>query len=192
MVRLTRAGTFAALILAAVAAALLGSMAFAQSRNVVVGRPVPPSKSGKTLQRTWQNGPATTPPEVEMVPRRAAFPPVVHSSITGSVEQGRALPPARSAEAAEPGRQYAARGTPSPIRSVTPYGRASAKRVVATVGDSRTKPTPPDPVARARADLTCLRDDPKARQAFYDELRRTAERVHAGEPDLSNHQFSSE
>jgi hypothetical protein len=38
-----------------------------------------------------------------------------------------------------------------------------------------------DPEKRARGELNCLRDNPDARQAFYADLRRTVERVRAGE-----------
>ena len=180
MARLTRVGILAALILAAVEIALLGPVAFAQSRNVVVGRPAPPPKSAKTVKRTWQSGPATTPPEIEIVPRRAAFPRPVNS---GSGPEGRSKvqPPAASVGPAEASRQSVVRNPSSQIGLVTRYGRTNSKhRAIATVEDSLTKPTRPDPVASARSDLTGLRDDPKARQAFYDELRRTADRVRAG------------
>ncbi len=182
MSRLTLAGFLVALILAAVAVILLGPVAFAKSRNVIVGRPTPPPKSARTLRRTWKSGPASTPPEEEIVSRRAPFPSPVRP-LRASVEERSTIRPAKNlgerVEATpDPAVSDASARAKHPTRRGLP---GAARSGITAVDASASQPTRPDPDARARADLACLRDDPKARQAFYDNLLRTADRVRAGE-----------
>jgi soluble lytic murein transglycosylase-like protein len=69
------------------------------------------------------------------------------------------------------GSGFASGHTPAAIHELTPAPNANP------YGDSN----PPDPEAqRIQDELSRLRDDAGARQAFYDELRRTVEQVRSG------------
>jgi hypothetical protein len=121
----------------------------------------PASHSRTTLKRTWHSGPASTPPETEIIPSPPPLPSPAESPDLGSEEEHNV--PA----AADP-----QRGTPAASGLEAP---------------SATVPNQPDdtPAAvpervRVRDELKRLRTDADARRAFYDDLRGTVERVRTG------------
>jgi len=188
MVRLILVVVFVLLVLGATAIILLGPAAFAETRNVVVGRPAPAAKSARTLNRTWQNRPATTPPEVEIVPRRTAFPIPVKPLNTSAAVRSGTPQIGNSTEHAGVSRRVTLHSPAGSGGFTARHALAAASGAeVTTIDDSLTRPARFDPVSRARADLACLHRDPKARQAFYDDLRRIADQVRAGdEPSGQN------
>jgi len=168
-------------VLGATAVLLLGPQSFAETRNVIVPRPTPSLKSSKTLKRTWQTGPATISPEEELVPRRGTFPaPVRHFAGQGRPERV-ARPEGKSKEPFLVRRSATAKTVAREGVITSSAARGPVTQPATTVVDA-VHPFRVDPEARARADLACLKEDPQARQAFYADLRRTADQVRAGVP----------
>jgi len=188
MVRLIVVVIFVLLVLGATAIILLGPLSLAETRNMIVGRPTSPPKSVKTLKRTWRNGPATTPPEIEIVPCRTPFPAPVKplmAATDGQGRQGIVRPARNSSEPAAVSRQAAIHHASAPTRlGAQPATAVAGAAEITMIDDSLSRPIRLDPEARARADLTCLHDNAKARQAFYDDLSRTVQQVRGGLPDL--------
>jgi hypothetical protein len=67
----------------------------------------------------------------------------------------------------------------SGLRPSSPSARVPAIAPNALLGDDSNAAIPE--TQRIRVELERLRDDAGARRAFYDELRRTVEQVHAGQ-----------
>jgi hypothetical protein len=161
---------------AGLALCLLGTVALeGMPRKATVARPVNPPAHARAIKRTWHNGPATMPLEVEVVPPHSSFPPSVTKQAIRSE-----------------GGQKAAVGLQAgvPMRAVSvlaakPGPALAVQTGIATVSTARAGMSHTDPEVRARDELRCLGNDPSSRQAFYDDLRRNVERVRRGEEDAS-------
>jgi len=152
---------------------LLGSTAVqGVARKPTVARPVLPPAHGKAIKRTWRNGPATMPPEVEVLPPHSLFPPSVRSRAINSDAGQKA---AAGLKAGVPV------GASNPRLAVNPSPAVRAG--IAAASAARTGMSLTYPEARARDELGCLRSDTTSRRAFYDDLRRSVERVRMGEED---------
>lgn len=134
--------------------------------------PSSPSTHARTLKRTWRTGPATTPPDTEVVPPHpSSVPPAIRGltfRVAGEKKSGgtpEGKPPADST--------LTAKRTSAP--PAKPVATTSVKSDLDYVG----------PEKRARDEMNCLSTNPKARQAFYDDLRRTVEQVRAGNKDVA-------
>ena len=135
---------------------------------------------------TWHGGPASTPPEPEAVPPPPAVRPPTKALILGPQKQRSKL-----ASATSVGKPPASSvSPPTPTSRVTDglAGAVSAPTPEAGSGAQGVKPhdytDSPDPESlRIRDELKHLRDDSEARRTFYDDLRRTVERVRAGVRD---------
>jgi hypothetical protein len=112
------------------------------------------------------------PPETEVVPPHPSSVPPPVRAVTLNVQGGQ-----KGMMGVAPGSRPSADSTLA-ARSAAPF-----KSAVATIDETHSYPSYVDPEKRARGELNCLRDDPGARQAFYEDLRRTVERVRAGEKD---------
>jgi len=134
---------------------------------------------------TWHGGPASTPPEPEAVPPPPAVRPPTKSLILGP-QKGRSKL-ASAAVGSRPAGSVPL--TTSPSRpSDAPARAVNAATPEAGSGAPGAKPHDytgsPDPEAlRIQDELKRLRDDSEARRNFYDDLRRTVERVRAGLTD---------
>jgi hypothetical protein len=118
----------------------------------------------KPLKRTWTSGPATLPPETEMVPSRPpASPPRVVTTLGPSIQKTSLA--ARKLKLATP---------PQLAKGVTvPLVAQESK----STSDQPEAAKPADPEAgRVQAEFTRLRDDATARRAFYNDLLGTVER----------------
>ena len=179
MVRLILVILFVLAVLGATAVLLLGPRSFAETRNVIVPRTTPSLKTSKTLKRTWQTGPASIPPEEEIVSRRGAFPAPVKLFAGESQPERLARPAGKSRESLPVSGPAVPKTVARDALTTSSVARGPAAPRVVTVDDV-VRPVRVDPEARARADLTCLHEDSQARQAFYADLRRTAEQVRTG------------
>ncbi|MGD0221125.1 MAG: hypothetical protein ABSF71_02210 [Terriglobia bacterium] len=160
------------MILAGAELCLLAAGAFSDTPQAQsYPHPSPPSTHARTLKRTWRTGPATTPPDTEVVPPHpSSVPPPIRGltlSVEGEQKSGEApgvRPSAGSTLATK-------RTSPAPIKPVPAKNDKPDSSYV-------------DPEKRARDEMNCLSTNPKARQAFYDDLRRTVEQVRAGSKDV--------
>jgi hypothetical protein len=136
-------------------------------------------RAGST-KPTWHSGPASTPPDTEIVPPPPPNPPPVTTILESQEERAATT--------------MTGRGAASSVDSVLAGNRASAVA---------NRPTPAvnaglhgysnvsDPeTLRIREDLKRLQDDTEARRVFYDELRHTVERVRAGMSDETRNEGS--
>jgi len=138
--------------------------------------PQPPSLSRRadSSKPTWHSGPASTPPQTEVVLPPPANPPPAKSTLLGSQAER------KKPTVAKPGAV-----TPAGSGSLTRRPSAAAHEPAPTPnailhGDSNGA----DPEGqRIQVELNHLRDDTGARRAFYDELRRTVEQVRVGSRD---------
>ena len=133
----------------------------------------PPSLSRRadSTKPTWPSGPASTPPQTEVVLPPSQAPPPAKSPLLGAQVEGKKPTVAKPRAGTPAGSGFATRRTPAAAHEVKPAPNANPS------DDSN----PPDPEAqRIRDELSRLRDDAGARHAFYDELRRTVEQVRAG------------
>ena len=115
----------------------------------------------KPLKRTWSSGPATLPPETEVVPSRPpASPPRAFAVSTRKTT----LAAGKSQLALNP---PLAKGVPA----------RAEEQASKAVGDRPDAAKPAGPEAgRVQAEFTHLRDDATARRAFYSDLLGTVER----------------
>ena len=123
---------------------------------------------------TWHGGPASTPPEPEAVPPPPAVRPPAKSLILGSQKERNKLASATPVASPPVG------SVPSKT-STTGSNDGLARAVNAKPHDYTGSPDPE--ALRVRDELKRLRDDSEARRNFYDDLRRTVERVRAGMRD---------
>ena len=131
-----------------------------------------PSAHTKTRKHTWHNGPASMPPDTEIL---GSHPPLVPPRV-------RDLPLSSQGEqkgGAEP------QGKPStaPTLAATRTPAAPLKPEVTPNSELRQDVGCVAPQKSALGEMDCLRAHPDARQAFYDDLRRTVDQVRAGERD---------
>ena len=137
-------------------------------------RPLSLSRRADSTKPTWDSGPASTPPQTEVVLPPSEAPPPAESPLLGSQVEGKKPAVTKPWAVTSAGSGFATRRTPAAAHELTPAPNANP------YNDSN----PPDPEAqRIRDELSRLRDDVGARRAFYDELRRTVEQVRAGMPD---------
>jgi len=127
--------------------------------------PGPPklSRRATSAKHTWHSGPATTPPQTEMVPLPPEAPPPAKSHLRGE-KQDEKRPAVVKPSSSMP---------------------ASAPETV------HQDDSPAPEAQRIRLELNHLREDSGARRAFYDELRQTVERVRAGQRDDDSQNRSS-
>ena len=137
------------------------------------GSQAPPPKLSRrpgAIKRTWHSGPATTPPQTEVVLPPREVPPPAKSQMLGGQAEGK--------EAASE-KPAGATSADSGLRPSSPSARVPAIAPNALLGDDSNAAIPE--TQRIRVELERLRDDAGARRAFYDELRRTVEQVRAGQ-----------
>ena len=141
------------------------------------GPKAPPPKLSRRpgpIKPTWHSGPATTPPQTEVVLAPRDVPPPAKSQILGG-----------KAEEKKSAGENPAGATSADSGSLTRPSSPSA-RVPASAPKGVLRDDPNAPIAETqhiRVELGRLRDDAGARRAFYDELRRTVEKVRAGQRD---------
>jgi len=129
------------------------------------------SRRADSTKPTWHSGPASTPPQTEVVLPPSEAPPAPKSPLLGSQVEGKKPAVTKPWAVTPAGAGFATRRTPASAHELTPTPNANP------YDDSN----PPDPEAqRIQDDLSRLRDDAGARRAFYDELRRTVEQVRTG------------
>ena len=136
----------------------------------VRARPSPPSQRLKAMKYTWHSGPASSPLETEFVPPSPSSAPPVTSPILKSYTE-RKMPMATNSEAELPA------GSVRATNDIPAVAHAQASAANADQPD--TPDSPATEAQRVQDELKRLRDDSKARQAFYDDLRRTVQEVRA-------------
>lgn len=173
MAAVTPGGAFILLILAGAELCFLGMGASSATQlGQVPGHSAQHSSHAKTRKPAWHNGPASTPPETEVVGR---LPPAVPPRV--------GVLPLDAQGLRNGGAESGAVILAGPTRAAT---RASAPLLYPQVADqsgSRSVPSCVDGDEGARGELQCLHTHPDARQAFYDDLRRTVERVRIDDQD---------
>ena len=133
-------------------------------------RPPLLSRRADSMKPTWPSGPASTPPQTEVVLPPSQAPPPAKSPLLGAQAEGRKPTVTKPWVRTPAGSGFATSRTPAAAHELTPTQNANSY-------DSN----PSDPEAqRIQDELSRLRDDAGARHAFYDELRRTVEQVRAG------------
>src|SRR5208337_2887308 len=141
------------------------------------GSSVPPpslSRRADSTKPTWHSGPASTPPQTELVLPPSKAPPPAKSPLLGAQVEGKKPTVTKPRAVTPAGSGFATRRTPAAAHALTSVPNANP------YDDSN----PADPEAqRIQDELSRLRDDAGARSAFYDELRRTVEQVRAGQRD---------
>jgi len=144
------------------------------------GSNLPPptlSRRADSTKPAWPSGPASTPPQTEVVRSPSEAPPPAKSPLLGAQVEGKKPTVTKPRAVTPAGSGFATRRTPAAANAPTPTPNANL------YDDSN----PPDPEAqRIRDEFSRLRDDAGARSAFYDELRRTVEQVRAGLRDEEN------
>ena len=136
----------------------------------------PPSLSRRTdsTKPTWHSGPASTLPQTEVLLPPSQTPPPAKSPLLGSQVEGKKRTVTEPWAVTPAGSGFAAGRTPAAAHALAPAANANP----------HDNSNPPDPEAqRIQDELSRLRDDAGARQAFYDELRRTVEQVRTGQRD---------
>ena len=133
-------------------------------------RPSAHSRRPKATKPTWHSGPASSPLETEFVPPAPPPAPPVTSPILDSYAE-RKESAAANPQAAPPARSVrATKGTPA----------AAVEQASTANADQPDYSNSPDPEAqRIQDELQRLHNDSEARQAFYDDLRRTVQQVRA-------------
>ena len=126
----------------------------------------PPSSHNRTKKPAWHNGPASMPLDTEVVPPRASsIPPAVKN-----------YPVSRQAEA-KIGDKTEASPSLNPSLDTTRTSATGHKAASPASTESAGNVPCADLPKGSAAALNCLRTHPIARQAFYDDLRRTVEQV---------------
>ena len=141
------------------------------------GPQAPPPKLSRrpgAIKRTWHSGPATTPPQTEVVlPPRDVPPPAKSPTLGGQAEEKK------------PAGEKPAGATSTDSGFLTRPSSSSA-RVPASTPNAILRDDSIAPITetqRIRVELERLRADADTRRAFYDDLRRTGEQVRAGQRD---------
>jgi len=133
-------------------------------------RPSAPSRRLKATKPTWHSGPASSPLETEFVPPSPPPAPPVTSPILDSYAR-RKMSAAANPQAAPSARAVrATNGTPA---------AAVAQASTANADQPGYSDSPAPEAQRIQDELKRLHDDREARQAFYDDLRRTVQEVRA-------------
>jgi hypothetical protein len=172
MIRLRLIDASTWLALAGAGLYLLGpATAFAAPQEGSHARPPTLSRRAGSAKSTWHSGPASTPPQTEVVlPPREAPPPAKSLLLTGQAE-GKKSAVSKPSVVTPAGSGFLTR-QPS---AAAPVPAPTSNTVL------RDDSNAPDPEAqRIRDELNRLRNDAGARRAFYEELRRTVEQVRAG------------
>ncbi|HMD98230.1 MAG TPA: transglycosylase SLT domain-containing protein [Terriglobia bacterium] len=130
----------------------------------------PHSRRSDAAKHAWHSVPASTPPETEIIPPPPpALPPATSLGFGPEGNHAEAAP--ASSEVRSPFRLFVGAGA---------HWRqfATWKQAPTVSGGQREHAKASEPEAhRIRDELERLRDNRGARQAFYDELRRTLEEV---------------
>jgi hypothetical protein len=127
------------------------------------------SSHTRPIKRTWRTGPASMPLETEIVPPHpSSVPPPAKARVLSIQKEQKAKSEEKTGASA------------APTLTATRESTTSSKPEVRTIDESRS-PDYVDPEKRALDELSQLRANPQARQAFYDNLRHTVDRVRAGE-----------
>jgi hypothetical protein len=136
----------------------------------VRARPSPPSQRLKAMKYTWHSGPASSPLETELVPPSPPAAPPVTSLVLKSHAERK-----MSATASPAGALPAV-----PVRATKGIPAAALAQASPTSADQHGAPDSPAPEAqRVQDELKHLHYNSKAREAFYDDLRRTVQEVRA-------------
>ena len=132
------------------------------------------SRRAGSTKPAWHSGPATTPPQTEVVLPPPEAPPPAKSPLMGGQAEGKKPDVAKPLDV-----------TPAGSGFLTRHPSASAHELASTpnavLRDDSNAPTPE--AQRIRDELNRLHDDAGARRAFYDELRHAVEQVRAGQRD---------
>jgi hypothetical protein len=130
-----------------------------------------PSRRSKATKHTWNNGPASTPPETEFIPASAPpAPPLASTIIDYHATREKSGP-----LVAPPG---------GSLRATTGTASASLEQTSKANADRPDYSNSTNPEAqRIQDEFARLRQDAVARRAFYDDLLGTVERVRAGMRD---------
>jgi hypothetical protein len=117
----------------------------------------------RPLKRTWTSGPATLPPETEMVPSRPpASPPRAVATLGPSTQKTNLA--ARKSQLAT---SQLVKSVPAPAEGQGSKSTSDQPEAARSAGSE---------AGRVQAEFTRLRDDAAARRAFYDDLLGTVER----------------
>ncbi len=178
MARLAPGGASNFRILAGMGLFLMTSVGFSGAPQTQTPlRPASSASHARAKRPTWQTGPAWILPETEVVPsHRSSVPPPLRAQ-TLSVQGERK------------GNVRGKTGDMLPAGSTLAVNRTTAaphKSEVTTVDESAYPSAYVDPEKRAQGELNCLRSNYAARQAFYEYLRHTVERVRAGEVEKAS------
>ena len=141
----------------------LAAMAFSETPPAPSpGRTSASLKNTKPKRARWHNGPASMPPDTEVVPPHGSSSPPPVRAVTQSVQDERL----GTGKASGP--SLAGRGTAAALPKPIP---------------TRSEPSDHsfDPATRAQNELNCLRTNSDAREAYYEDLRRTVEEVRTGD-----------
>jgi hypothetical protein len=133
-------------------------------------RPSAHSRRPKATKPTLHSGPASPPLETEFVPPAPPPAPPATSRILESYAERKKLVPANP------------QATPSSrsVRATKDTPAAAVEQASTANADQPDYSKSPDPEAqRIQDELQRLHDDSEARQAFYDDLRRTVQQVRA-------------
>ena len=128
----------------------------------------------RTVRRTWQSGPASSPLETEVIPSRPPAAPPRTGALPGA--QAKPKLPAVTNRPAAPGvgSAHVTAGTPA----------AAIVQATSTNPPQPEISNSPDPEAqRINDEFAGLRKDEAARRAFYNDMLKTVERVRAGTRD---------
>jgi hypothetical protein len=159
------------LILFTCALCFLATFAFAETLQSRPHRSSPAVHT-RTLKRTWRTGPASTPPDTEVLPSHPASIPPALRGTTLSAEQERKAGEAQGARP-EAGSDLAAKRLPAVAEKTASTRTATPISLYV------------DQEKRARDEMNCLSTNALARQAFYDELRRTVDQARAGQTEMN-------
>ncbi len=174
MIRVRHIGGTIWLALAAGMLLESASVMLAAQQKAKFSRPSPLSSSARPVKPTWHSGPATTPPETEVVHPHRGAPPQANSTVLEAKFDGKKPGVIKST-----GSDTATAAAKQGSRRLSASAHKSAPTTIASqeVSSSVTE----SPSQRAQDDLSRLRNDPAARRAFYDELQHTVEQVRSGQ-----------
>ncbi len=180
-VRLINASTWLAFTVAGLYFVGAATM-LAAPQKASTARPPTLSRRARSTKPTWHSGPATTPPETEVVlpPREA--PPLAKSPVLQAQAEGKKPGVTKPSAVPSAGSDFLTRRRAADAHEPAPTPNAMQ-------GDGSNAPEPE--AQRVRDDLSRLRNDPGARRAFYDELRRTVEQVRSGRRDENSPNLAS-
>ena len=163
MAHVNRGRASSYLVAAVTGLCLLAAVAFSENPPASSpGRTSASLKNTKPKRARWHNGPASMPPDTEVVPPHGSSSPPPVRAVTQSVQDER-LGVGKAS-----GPSFAGKGT-----------SAALPKTPATGSDLSTHSF--DPETRVQNELNCLRADSDAREAYYEDLRRTVEEVRTGD-----------